>query len=333
MATSNPLISVIILTYNQEKTIAQAIESVLNQNIEFPFEIIIGEDCSVDSTLEICKQYERKYPDIIRILHSESNKGVTDNYFDCVLNARGEYIADCAGDDYWTSPEHLSSKAKILKECSNVTIVHGDWNYINYDDTQSWQPVPKTGKFIYRSPLAKGKNLMIPFLSGAESPVPIIHLSTALYRKKVLLEEYNQDLTLFRNTNTNCEDVSTILALMSRGDVAFLPDKVLNYRVGHSSISSGENPHKTFNFYYGVLLLKLNWIAKFKLYDIINERSFINSVHFLVAQAFLSGDETKMLKILNTMKQNHIRLTKKGNIYRMLAQNRFFWNLALRFKH
>jgi glucosyltransferase len=100
-------ISVIVATYNQEDTIARTLDSVLMQQCHVPIEIILGEDCSTDGTLAVCQRYADEHPDVIRLIANKQNKGLVDNYFDCMLAAQGKYIADCAGDDFWTDPLKL----------------------------------------------------------------------------------------------------------------------------------------------------------------------------------------------------------------------------------
>lgn len=95
MTQTTPKVSVIVLTYNQEKLIGRTLDSILAQKCDFPFEIIVGEDCSTDGTLAVCRDYEARHPDKIRLFANNPNKGLLDNYYDCILLARGEYLADC----------------------------------------------------------------------------------------------------------------------------------------------------------------------------------------------------------------------------------------------
>ena len=76
------LISVIVCTYNQESTIGRTLDSILMQQCHLPIEIVIGEDCSTDSTLAVCQDYARRFPDQIRLFANPQNKGIIDNYFD-----------------------------------------------------------------------------------------------------------------------------------------------------------------------------------------------------------------------------------------------------------
>ena len=122
------LISVIVATYNQEDTIRRTLDSILMQQCHIPYEIVIGEDCSTDSTRSICEEYVKEHPDTIRLFANKKNKGVINNYIDCILECRGKYIADCAGDDFWTDPLKLEKEVTILETHDDVTLVHTDWN-------------------------------------------------------------------------------------------------------------------------------------------------------------------------------------------------------------
>ncbi len=128
---AQPKVSIRISTYNQGKFIAQAIESVLMQEVDFSYEIIIGEDCSTDNTREIVTTYQQKYPDRIRLLLYEQNMGRLHNFKQTLMACSGQYIASLDGDDYWTSPHKLQKQANFLDDhpdCSmcfhNVQIVY-----------------------------------------------------------------------------------------------------------------------------------------------------------------------------------------------------------------
>ena len=100
----------------------------------------LADDCSTDSTPDICRHYARKYPDKIRYIANSVNKGVVDNYFDCVLDARGEYIADCAGDDFWTDEYKLQKQTELLESNSDVVLVHTDWMYYDIKSGDMYPP-------------------------------------------------------------------------------------------------------------------------------------------------------------------------------------------------
>lgn len=113
-----PLVSVCMTTYNHEQYIAQAIESVLCQQTNFGVEIVIGEDCSTDNTLKICQEYQRRYPDRIRIVASKQNVGMHANYRRTIEACRGKYIAMCDGDDWFSDENKLQMQVDMLENTS-----------------------------------------------------------------------------------------------------------------------------------------------------------------------------------------------------------------------
>ncbi len=112
-------VSVICITYNQKNYIRDALDSMINQKIGVPFEIIVHDDASTDGTRDIVKEYQERYPKIIRALYEEENlfsKGI-DFFRDIVVDiARGKYIAICEGDDYWTSDDKIRMQWEMLEE-------------------------------------------------------------------------------------------------------------------------------------------------------------------------------------------------------------------------
>ena len=119
---SNPLVSVVTITYNHAPYIAKCIEGVLMQQVNFPMEFIIAEDCSTDGTRAICEEYAKKYPDLIRLLPSEGNMGAVMNEQRAFEAARGKYIATCEGDDYWTDPLKLQKQVDFLESHSDYSV-------------------------------------------------------------------------------------------------------------------------------------------------------------------------------------------------------------------
>lgn len=113
---SKPIVSICTITYNHEKFISEAIDSFLMQETDFPFEIVIGEDCSTDGTRKIIENYVQKYPNIIKMITSESNVGMQENGKRTMKACRGDYIALCEGDDYWTDPKKIQIQKDFLEE-------------------------------------------------------------------------------------------------------------------------------------------------------------------------------------------------------------------------
>lgn len=107
-------VSVLMITYNQEKYIAQALDSVLMQDVAFDYEIVIGEDCSSDATRAIVLDYQNRYPGKIRTLLPGKNIGMLQNFAQTYYACDGEYVAMLEGDDFWTCSTKLQKQADFL---------------------------------------------------------------------------------------------------------------------------------------------------------------------------------------------------------------------------
>ena len=236
------LISVVVCTYNQEATIARTLDSILMQQCHVPYEIILGEDCSTDGTLAICETYASKHPDKIRLLANKENKGLLDNYFDCILASHGQYIADCAGDDFWIDPLKLEKEVTILEQQPDVTLVHTDW-YSYQEATSTSTPSPKKP---FTAPLTSGQAMLEAIIT--QTRIPVVHLCTSLYRASVIRQALREDPFMFRNKEFGCEDVQVAFVMALQGKIAYLSDVTLNYSQGQETISFSPNYHKQFTF-------------------------------------------------------------------------------------
>ena len=110
------LLSVCIRTYNQERYIAQALDSVLGQKTSFPFEVVVSDDCSNDETKGILLDYQQRYPDRIQILWSETNIGGPRNLRRVIEASKAKYITCLDGDDYYLDKYKLQKQVEFLEE-------------------------------------------------------------------------------------------------------------------------------------------------------------------------------------------------------------------------
>jgi glycosyltransferase involved in cell wall biosynthesis len=129
-----PLVTVFMLTYNHRAYIAEAIESVVGQRCAFEFELLIGDDCSTDGTLEICKAYQRKHPHIVRLVSGRENVGATRNSYRLVCRARGRYVAFCEGDDFWTLQDGLARRVELLERHPEASLCFANTQVILHED-------------------------------------------------------------------------------------------------------------------------------------------------------------------------------------------------------
>lgn len=127
-------LSVCVVTYNQEQYIAECLQSLVDQETNFKFEIIVGEDCSTDNTREIIQQYIAKYPDVIKPIFHIENVGAVENVKQVYKKAKGKYIAHMDGDDI-ALPYKLQLQADILEKNNNISICSHDVKRIDAKST------------------------------------------------------------------------------------------------------------------------------------------------------------------------------------------------------
>lgn len=176
----NPKLSIIVATYNHEKYIEYAINSILMQKVNFEYEVLIGEDCSTDNTKYILNKLEKKCGDNFKFIYRESNtyknqeKYPYGNFGDLKLRAKGEYIIVLEGDDYWTEDDKLQKQVDFLDKhpeyygCTHQCVVVDEYNnIINKEYATSGEGEYKlrylasnvmpgqTATFMYRNPFIK----------------------------------------------------------------------------------------------------------------------------------------------------------------------------------
>lgn len=118
---SEVAISVIMIAYNQERTIDEAIRGVMLQRTSVPFELIVADDASTDSTVERIRRWQERYPERIRLIARPANLGMAPNYLDAYAHCRGRYVAICEGDDWWCSSRKLERQYAYMEahqECA-----------------------------------------------------------------------------------------------------------------------------------------------------------------------------------------------------------------------
>jgi glycosyltransferase involved in cell wall biosynthesis len=109
-------LSVLMITYNQERFIARALASILAQRVNFDYEIIVAEDNSKDGTRDIVLDFHRRYPGRIIPLLRDRNLGAMRNFKEALEVCRRKYVALLEGDDYWTHEDKLQTQINFLDE-------------------------------------------------------------------------------------------------------------------------------------------------------------------------------------------------------------------------
>jgi len=216
--SKNPRVSVIIQTYNHRKYINQCLDSILNQNTNFEYEILLSEDNSSDNTRDICIKYANKFPKKIKLyLHNRKNNikisgNPTGRY--CfvwnLLKAKGKYIAICEGDDYWTDPNKLQKQVDFLEANVDYSIC-----YHNIQDLYE--------KMVKDSRLNRPENTILSILDLARGN--FIQTVSIVFRNKI--SNY-PDFFL----KTPVGDYPLYMLLAEIGKIYCIAENMAVYRVG-----------------------------------------------------------------------------------------------------
>ena len=111
-----PLLSVLVLSYQHANFISACLDSILAQEVNFPMEIVVGDDASSDGTREILEKYQEQHPEMIKLRLEEQNQGVFLNVSRTWQTCKGKFIALVEGDDAWNNPEKLQFQVDFLIE-------------------------------------------------------------------------------------------------------------------------------------------------------------------------------------------------------------------------
>ncbi|MBK8102685.1 MAG: glycosyltransferase [Cellvibrionales bacterium] len=236
---TQPLISVCITTYNHEKFLAQALDSVLMQQGDFVLEVLVGEDGSSDNTAAIVRDYATRHPDTIRAFYHDPNDKLfingrqtgRKNFLNNLAQTKGEYIALLDGDDYWTDSQKLQKQLDILQQhpqlsaCCHAAIYVDAENkaqkgFMGHHDVDG-----AFRDFSLRDVLRK-------------NPVPTL---SVMFRNP-RMQEY-PSLYL----KTDMADWPTHILTARRGDIRYSNEKMAAYRVHAGGIWAGfrDNLEKT----------------------------------------------------------------------------------------
>ncbi|UOQ55172.1 glycosyltransferase family 2 protein [Hymenobacter cellulosivorans] len=110
---ATPFVSVMVVIYNHDQYVEQALDRILAQRVNSPWEVVVADDCSIDGTAAILARYQQRYPDIVRVLPVEL--GVSRNFERAMQACLGKFVAIVEGDDYWTSPDKLQLQAEFMQ--------------------------------------------------------------------------------------------------------------------------------------------------------------------------------------------------------------------------
>lgn len=214
---NQPLVTVLITTYNQERYIGKTIDSVLAQKTDFPFEVYISEDCGTDGTRAILQDYAARFPDIIRLNLREQNAGISRNWYEGLCAAKGQYVCTLEGDDWWRDDHKLQKQVDFLR-------AHPDYLAVSHtllltdDAGNTYGTLPDDPRILGRDAT------MELFLAG------VTYSCTACLVKNIF-DPADRELYDYVTANRSIADFALCMLYLDKGRVFVMNEALSAYRV------------------------------------------------------------------------------------------------------
>lgn len=326
-----PVVSIGLITYNHAEYIRPCLDSLLAQETNFPFEIVLGEDYSKDSTRAICIDYADRHPDRIRlILRSQDDPGREEflsqgvyNYIETSKACRGRYLALCDGDDLWLDSQKLQKQFDIMEANPEVSLVHSDFDQL---DVISGCLLKRAGRKFHMNRLNLPQS---PSLLDVLQRDYRVAASTAFMKTKEVLEVYEDNPVAFRSCPMG--DTTTWCELIRYGPFYFQDESSSIYRILPESESHSLTAERSFKFVNGATNLGLMLGEK---YDLPMDKIRAEKVKCCNRYALLSGDRDELDKLFQD--KDFIFSSSEKNLY---LAGKFFgiraivkWMFQIRYK-
>lgn len=225
-------VSVALLSYKHAKYIRKCLDSILEQEVNFKYEIVVGEDCSNDGTREILLEYKEKYPDIFVLLLNEENMGATRNAMNVSSHLRGQYVCSGESDDFWLDKHRMQKQADFLDTNPRAVAVAG--NYCSVDENG------ENPKVVLSAQLLGRYYTMQDYLDRGM----VLHSNT-LMRRREAIPTHDPRYRELRAAEPTMGDVWARVLMYTKGDIYAMPDMFLAHRLSFSAGTSYTEQQKT----------------------------------------------------------------------------------------
>lgn len=292
MKESDIDLSICMITYNHESTIADAIQGVLSQVLNKTFELVIGEDCSSDNTRDICEAFAIANNNV-RLLPAQGNLGMHSNFKRTVDACKGKYVAFCEGDDFWTDTLKLQKQLDFLEVNTDYGLVHTDFDTLYMNDNYLMSSThDKLGVKLEGSCSLKYWN------SFGKSKATIKTL-TVCFRKEYLQKYYQFMASDHKDWAVG--DFPLFFFISSISKIGYLSDSTAVYRTVPAGTASSAAINSDKHLYIRKSYVEMR---KYLLTNLITEKyDYLKAYHreykSLLISAIISGNKTHFFKILN----------------------------------
>lgn len=274
-------VSIVCTTYNHGKYIRKCLDGFLMQKTNFKYEVLIHDDASTDNTAEIIREYELKFPDIIKPIYQTENqhsKGVKVSITYLYPRVKGKYVAICEGDDFWTDPLKLQRQYDAMENHPEVDIcAHASTNIF----ADSEQPIIVKRLF--------SEQTIIPVEEVIKGGGGYVATCSLFYRSVI-----NENMPEFRKFLLL--DYTTQIAGSLRGGMLYLSENMSSYRIGVTDSwtqRTVKNSSKAFNFF-------TRQIEMLKILDKETDAKYSKEVSYATTQAeyLLDASQKRFKKLL-----------------------------------
>ena len=311
-------VSVCITTFNLESYVSQTLDSVLNQDVSFEYEILVADDCSKDRTREILKEYQKSYPNKIVLHFQRENVGVNRSNYDLIHLAKGEYIAWCDGDDYWLTRDKLQKQVDILDNNPSFSCVHTHW-VDSYEVDGHRQDVTIHQKQWERE--LKGDKYVEHFIAGDTTGC---RFSSLMCRRSMLLDFLKKDPAILLTVPHKHNDFAIFCILAFYGPFYLLPEYTTAYRIREVSLSMGNNPDKRINYTLAYLHLLTYLFRKFHVSRDVLYMAIRRNVASVLYVMYLNRAQdwsAKITELSNTILLTGYRYTLGQRLLKLTIKN------------
>ena len=245
-------VSIICTNYNKGDWVREAIDSFLNQKTNFGFEIIIIDDASTDHSYEIIQEYQNKFPEKVRTFRNEVNLGITRTWKKICQEAKGQYIARCDSDDFWTDPLKLQKQVDLLDASTDSLWSNTEFDMVDLD-----------GNLIQKDAFA---NKALPLIDSYEEMLVMKGMTMA--------STWLVDTTLMQDVSAQISDTAADdtfelqLELFKRTKISFLSDSTTVYRMNLGSDSKPMTLETAERRFTGILDSQIKYLNKYPDQDI-----------------------------------------------------------------
>ncbi|MDO5980113.1 glycosyltransferase family 2 protein [Flavivirga spongiicola] len=303
------LLSVHLITFNNEKHIEETLQSILKQKVSFDYEIIIGDDCSTDKTLNIINRYKSNYPHLFNIKRNEAQLGILKNFKTTLDRCKGQFVFDIAGDDVLKHEDALQKMVDTLKKNSKLGFVDAGYDRLN-DKNKRITP------FINKKLINVSKNEYKEAILLGQI-VPISHC----YNKKLLYKHVSFESYI--DMNLTIDDYPILVDMIMHTDFQRINEALVTYRVHDDSYSHKKTFESHFFLNNQMKILFDYFSKKYNYSENIIKKFHINSYKELLFFAGYFEKKELGKEVFKKLKSKSV----KDYVHYYASQNSFFRRL------